>query len=166
MSNIKELIPQLMRYLGSEQLDKALNISRQIINLRPDSPHFYYNHSMLCIDLGLMEEAAEALRLARDRMPDCPVIRRMLSDVLLAIGHFREGLEQREWRFNFPLPDSPMPLAPMPIVVEIAPRLRACYPKPYWNGKDDLNGKTVLVFNEAGHGDIIQNIRYLPFLKS
>jgi hypothetical protein len=35
-----------------------------------------------------------------------------------------------------------------------------------WNGVDDLNEKTVVVYGEQGYGDIIQFMRYIPLLKT
>lgn len=35
-----------------------------------------------------------------------------------------------------------------------------------WDGKQDLNNKTVIVYCEQGYGDIIQFLRYIPYLKN
>jgi hypothetical protein len=37
-------------------------------------------------------------------------------------------------------------------------------PKPLWRG-EDLNGKTILITAEQGHGDMLMMARYLPLLK-
>ena len=39
------------------------------------------------------------------------------------------------------------------------------YPWPVWNG-EDLNGKTIFIRGEQGHGDIIQFVRFIQNLKN
>ena len=122
----------------------------------------FYDQAIPYLLNGQWEESLGLLRKAKEVNPKCPVVRRMLSSVLLTLGYFKEGLEEFECRFEMPLEDSPN-LAGFEVGAKI--RLRY-YKTPYWDGKKDIKNKTILVFNEGGAGDIIQNVRYLSELKS
>lgn len=143
------------------KLEEQIRESRQIIQKSPKI-HDYYNHAMLCAEFGDWDEATEVLTLANKELPECPVIARYLSIGLLKQGKLKEGLGLFERRFEHPIYEGP----PVPFGYTVGPRIRERYEKPYWDGKKSLSGKTVYVFNEGGHGDIIQNIRYLPQLRA
>jgi tetratricopeptide (TPR) repeat protein len=67
--------------------------------------------------------------------------------LLLLLGHFDQGLELFEHRW----------------ILDGAPKSRAIYAWPEWRG-EDIDGKKLLVFDEAGLGDALQYYRYLPLL--
>jgi len=142
-------------------LQKQLDNSRKLIAESPQ-PHDCYNHAMLCAEIGEWDEATAVLDQAHKMMPECPVIARYLSIGLLKQGNFTKGLELFERRFEHPIPEGP----PCPFGYTVGPRLRERYDKPYWDGIKNIKNKTIFVFNEGGHGDLIQNVRYLPKLKA
>lgn len=143
------------------ELEQLYEQSRRNLSKSP-KVHDYYNHAMLCAEFGNWEEATEVLSRANEELPECPVIARYLSIGLLKLGKLRQGLGLFERRFEHPIHEGP----PAPFGYTVGPRIRERYARPYWDGKQSLAGKTVYVFNEGGHGDIIQNVRYLPKLKS
>jgi hypothetical protein len=153
---------EFFNLLKQGKLTEALEVSKKLLASRAEM-HNYYNHAVLAYELNKLEEATWALQEAKKLLPGCPIIRRILSDFLLQLGQYQEGFAEKEWRFTFPLPDSPRP--GIPLWGEILPRIRQRYKNPYWDGLD-ISGSTILVFNEAGFGDMIQNIRYLPYLKA
>lgn len=67
--------------------------------------------------------------------------------LLLLLGHFDQGLELFEHRW----------------ILNGTPKSRATYSWPEWRG-EDIEGKNLLVFDEAGLGDALQYYRYLPLL--
>jgi hypothetical protein len=125
-----------------------------------------------CIKYGLAfykekkyKEACEFFLESNRLNPDCSVTRHFLTETLLVMGRYREGLEQNDRRFQFLSDKNILPEIEInPLVFEIYPKLRQCYKKPLWTGQD-LTGKRILVFNEAGFGDAINFCRYLPELK-
>lgn len=125
-----------------------------------------------CIKYGLafykekkFKEACEFFLESNRINPDCSVTRHFLAETLLATGRYREGLEQNDRRFQFLSDANCLPeIGINPLVFEIYPKLKQCYRKPLWTGQD-LQGKRILVFNEAGFGDAINYIRYIPKLK-
>jgi len=66
----------------------------------------------------------------------------------LALGDFRRGWREYEWRW------------PAGVV---EPEQRA-FAQPLWLGSTDLDGRTLLVRAEQGFGDILQFCRYVPML--
>ncbi len=155
---------ELYELLKEGKLEEALVVSRKHLTQSDNNEVYeYFNHAMMAYELDRIGEAAWAMEEAREILPDCPIIHRVLGDFLLRLGKYKEGFIEKEWRFTMPLPDSPRP--GIPIWGEILPRIRRKYKKPYWDGSD-LTDKTILVFNEAGFGDMIQNIRYLRELKA
>lgn len=160
---IDQLTKSCLKLVATGKIKEALDVSRKILDLQPFDAFRFYNHYILAKDLGLIDEAIDALSKAKELNPACPIIRVLLSAMLLEKGRFKEGLAEKEYRFNWPLKNSPCPTTPL--VLEFLPKLRASYKQPYWSGKE-IEGKTLLVFNEAGHGDLIQNIRYMEKLKN
>src|SRR5208283_5845024 len=147
---VDQLMKKIMNLPPTDDFcNKAFAISRQIIELKPAIPHYYCNHALFCADFGYWEEAIEVLEYALKLLPGCPIIRRILTTNLLQAGRFKEGLEEFEYRFDEPLPESPQSF----FMLTVASKLIKRYPpKPRWNGKDDISDKTVLVFNEGGLG--------------
>ena len=128
-----------------ENYDEALKYSTIGITLENANADMFYNHGIVCRNLGMLQDAADAFRQAVVLNPECSDMRCQLANVLLPLGQYEEGLREDEHRFSA---DS---------------NLRACrsrYKKPDWNGVD-LKGKKILIFNEQGHGDAIQYSRYI-----
>lgn len=137
-------------FCKKDQYDEALKYSSIGIELQDAGADMFYNHGIACKCLGKLPEAAKAFRQARDMNPDDAITHCQLANILLPLGEYEEGLKEEEWRFKG------------------HSGLRACrrrYKMPDWDGKTDLRGKKILVFNEQGHGDAIHYSRYIPKLK-
>ncbi|MBU1376212.1 MAG: tetratricopeptide repeat-containing glycosyltransferase family protein [Alphaproteobacteria bacterium] len=72
-----------------------------------------------------------------------------LSETLLLLGDFDRGW--REYRHRYSLPHT------RPIERPVR--------RPRWNG-EPLNGKTLLVHDEQGYGDVFQFLRLIPLVKA
>jgi tetratricopeptide (TPR) repeat protein len=68
------------------------------------------------------------------------------SFALLAVGDYRHGLVEYEWRWRGSGTE----------------HLRDDFAKPLWLGETSLQGKTILLHAEQGFGDTIQFARYVP----
>lgn len=94
------------------------------------------------------EEGQKLYRQAHEKAPNTPTLQWNDCCAKLSFGHWKEGLEQYAWRTK---------------------ALGANYflklPYPMWNGKDDLNGKTIFVQLEQGIGDRILLSRFVYHLK-
>ncbi|MBK1679832.1 tetratricopeptide repeat protein [Rhodocyclus tenuis] len=137
--NFGAMLAQQKRFAEAEQA------YRRALALRPDSAVAWSNLGVLqacCKD----EAAAEtSYRRAIALDADYALARFNFSYLLLRQGRFDEGwacLEARDW------------YAPLE-------RHLTC---PRWRG-EDLDGKSILIGFEAGHGDMIQFCRYAAVLR-
>jgi tetratricopeptide (TPR) repeat protein len=134
----------------AEKLNEAVEIGKKGVLLPDATADMWYNYGVACKNISSLQESANAFRRARDMNPQCAMTRCQLANVLLALGEFEEGLKEDEWRFK-----AHSGLA----------SCRKRYEKPDWDGKIDIKGKKLVVFNEQGLGDAIQFLRYLKPLK-
>jgi tetratricopeptide (TPR) repeat protein len=133
-----------LRELGRLQL--AVAAHQQAIKLSPESPEAYYNLGLVLRDLGQVTQALAAFERTLGYNPDHADCRWDRALTLLLRGDFLPGFEQYDWRWK--LDRSP-------------PR---GFSEPEWDGAD-LKGKTLLIHQEQGFGDMIQFARYIPMVK-
>jgi len=134
-----------LRELGRLQLSVAAH--QQAIKLTPESPESYYNLGLVLRDLGQVTQALAAFERTLGYNPDHADCRWDRALTLLLRGDFLPGFEEYDWRWK--LDRSP-------------PR---GFTEPEWDGSD-LKGKTLLIHQEQGFGDMIQFARYIPMAKA
>jgi Flp pilus assembly protein TadD len=129
------------------QLADAADCYREAIKLEPSSHLAWNNLGLTLADSGQFQDAlahyTEALRL----VPDYPEAHRNQSLTLLLIGEWKRGWAEYEWRWRCP------DLVPPPI------------PKPLWDGSP-LAGRRILLYAEQGFGDVIQFVRFAPYVRA
>jgi len=133
-----------LRELGRLQLSVASH--QQAIKLAPESAEAYYNLGLALRDLGQVDQALAAFERTlgyNANHADCRWDRAL---TLLLKGDFLRGFDEYDWRWK--LDRSP-------------PR---GFTQPIWDGSE-LKGKTVLIHQEQGFGDMIQFARYIPMIK-
>jgi Flp pilus assembly protein TadD len=112
--------------------------------LRPDDIGVLINIGSNYWETDQNEKALEYFQRAIAVRPDCVDAHWSAARVLLQFGRFQEGLEEFEWRLQYP-----------------KMRLNRGFTQPQWDGSD-LTGKTILLHTEGGHGDAINFIRLVP----
>lgn len=132
---------------NQKRFEEAESAYLSAIELEPDSPAAWSNLGVLQACRKQEREAEESYRTALRLDPDYHRASFNLSYLLLRQGRFDEGwslLESRNRRWFA--------------------RLEEHLPCPRWRG-EDLQGRSLLIGLEAGHGDMIQFCRYAPLLK-
>ncbi len=132
------------------ELEAAAVAFKKSIQLKPDLVVLHNNLGNVMKDLGKLGEAIACFEQALEFDPDFAEAHYNLSLTLLQAGHYERGWEEYEWRFK---KDTWQTIYPHR------------YSKPLWDGRP-FQGKTLLVHNEQGFGDIFQFIRYLPMVKT
>ena len=140
--NLSELYRLLMR------LDEGLAAARKAIGLNAADPLNFFNLAMVLYERLDIDGSIGAARTAIDLRPNLPEARMKLAQVLLAKGEFAEGWEQYEWRYKIP---GAAPLMPPTDVAQ-------------WQGQR-LAGPLLLI-GDQGYGDVVQFMRYLPWVKT
>lgn len=111
---------------------------------------------LLCHNIGLnykrwgkYKEAVEWYRKGIKLEPDNASLHNNLATCLIAQGEWEEGFQEQEWRL---------------LAHPHARNVRSLFNKPDWDGKAGKG--TILLYNEQGRGDLIQNSRYIPLIKN
>jgi tetratricopeptide (TPR) repeat protein len=113
------------------------------------------NLGFLALRQGDARLAATIYSRALDVDPHRASTRFNLSTALLMLGHYKEGFEYYESRFEaFGHPAGPFS------------GLRAkVHARPHWCG-EDLGGGHVMIWQEQGLGDALMMLRFIPLLRS
>ena len=134
----------VLRDLG--RLDVAAASHRRAVELTPDEANAHYNLGLSLRDLGDNDEALACFKTTLELNPDHPDCRWDRSLSLLQKGEFKEGFEEYEWRWK------------------LAGNPPSDFTQPLWDGSE-FKGKTILLYQEQGFGDMIHFARYIPLVK-
>jgi tetratricopeptide (TPR) repeat protein len=162
--------------------EEALACFDRALALKPDDPYFMYKRgtalaqldryeeALACFDgalaiapddvdvlgnrgnvLAVMHRAADAIA-SFDRAlaikPDTAEAHWNRGIALLRVGDFDQGWKEFEWRWK---------------TFEYSAKRRE-FSQPLWLGEAPLAGKTILLYGEAGFGDTLQFVRYVPMV--
>lgn len=129
---------------SSGRFVEAVALYRTALAVAPGEATPWFNLGVTLGDLDRHGEAVPAYRRAARLDPGNADFRYNLSHALLITGQYEDGWPAFEARFQ--------------CGVTIPERGR-----PWWRG-EPLEGRTVLLYGEQGHGDAIQFIRYAPMV--
>jgi tetratricopeptide (TPR) repeat protein len=128
--------------------EEALPWFDKAIALHPSLVATLINKALTLIQLQRLDAAFATFDRARTIEPNNPDIAFNLSQLNLLTGNFEAGWAAREarWRRETRPGDYPQ------------------FAQPMWRGEGDVKGKTILVLEDEGFGDMIQFARYIPML--
>jgi tetratricopeptide (TPR) repeat protein len=142
LSNLAAALQRLGR------LDAALEAIEQAIGLEPAHRDALYNRGNILLEMLRAGPAVQALDAAMALYPHDEDMRWNRAYAHLLLGQFKEGWADYEARWHASVLGVDMP----------RPELG----RPYWSGRESLEGRTVLLFAEQGLGDAIQFLRFVP----
>jgi tetratricopeptide (TPR) repeat protein len=133
------------------RLAEAEDIYQRALAIRSNVPEVHHNRAIVLKALGRLPEAEASWRRALAFRPDAHLAQFSLATLLLSLGRYEEGWPLYESRYQQE--------------GRIHHHSEATLRCPRWRG-EPLAGKTLLVWQEDGLGDMIQFGRYLPVLKA
>jgi ADP-heptose:LPS heptosyltransferase len=130
--------------------DEALQFFKEAEKRGCDEKAMLYHNRGLCYKRkGNLKKAACQYRKSIAEEHVNPNAHNNLATCLIELGEWEEGYSEWEWRL---------------LAHQKSVRIRNLFPVPDWSG-DLSSGSRVLVYNEQGNGDAIQNARFLSILK-
>lgn len=146
--NVQELIAQGNHFRSIPDPVNALACYAQAFLQEPNLGAAYNNYGNVIREMGFPERAYGFLNNAIDIDPNDSVANFNLAVAYLLAGDLKRGWPQYEKRWSFEHLAGTLPN----------------FKQPRWTGQTDLQGKTVLITGEQGHGDTIQFIRFVEQL--
>jgi len=132
-----------------DRLEEAISHFRRALALQPDGPEMHYNLGVALSRSAQWDETIARFQRAIDLKPDYADPHWALAPVLLRLGRHEEG-----WRILTRHGQCPEPAVP-----------QRDFAAPKWDGSP-AEGQTILIHEEQGHGDAIQFLRYVPFIRA
>ncbi|CAM2151641.1 Tetratricopeptide repeat protein [Pararobbsia alpina] len=134
-----------------DRLDEAADVFAEALKVRPGFAQAAYNLGNVLKALGRFGEAEAAYRRAIDIRGGYPEARFALATLLLSLERFEEAWPLYESRYEHP-----------EFVHHATRSLLRC---AHWQG-ESLEGKSLLVWQEDGLGDMLHFGRYFALLKA
>jgi tetratricopeptide (TPR) repeat protein len=142
-ANRGDALLRLCRY------SESLSSYRRALELDPDNIGAWCNHGVVLQELGRLDAAEQSFDHAWKLAPGAPEVRLNLARLYLLQEDFRRGLPLFEARKDLPEPWDARRFA-----------------QPLWTGVEEINGKTLFVYIQAGLGDAIQFYRYAALIQA
>ncbi len=134
-----------------DRLDEALAVYDAILTAHPETTWVLPNRANVLRRMNRHAEALRDLERAMALFPDRADIRVVAGYTHLALGDFGKGLELSEWRWREGSGFGWL--------------MARAFTQPLWTGDQPLEGRTILLYGEQGHGDTLQFCRYATLVK-
>ncbi len=134
--------------LDLDRPEDALAGYDRALEFLPFNASLEYNRANVLHKLSRMEEAIRGYDRALELKPDLAEAKMERSHCRLAMGDFERGFAEYESRWE----------------ITRLKYAKSSLPRPLWLGKENLEGKTIVLWAEQGYGDTIQFLRYVPLV--
>ncbi len=134
--------------LALKEFETARDYFKRAIDLNADYRVAYSNLLVAYKELGQYDKALELEPIFDQKWPDYAEAHWNLSLVHLLKGDLPRGFAKAEARWH----------------CHSLSLSRRDYAQPVWLGKEPLDGKSILLFNDQGLGDAMQFCRFVPLL--
>lgn len=144
-----------MAYKNKHDWKRARNAYYEALKINPDGYEAHFNLAYLALNENHPEESVELYKKALKIKPDDWEARYYLALMQMQTKDYKEGLKNFESR-----------LCRRSAILsqeKVYPNLMK--EKSIWQG-EDLTGKTLFTYYEAGYGDMLMLYRYMPILTS
>ncbi|MBP0034337.1 MAG: tetratricopeptide repeat protein [Roseofilum sp. Belize BBD 4] len=132
--------------INVKRRQEAIAYYKRATEVNPNYTEAYYTLGHALIQQGHIAEAILAYQKGLKLDSEEPKAHTGLAFALLSLGFLEQGFSEYEWRWK---------------TEEFT---TGNLTQPSWNG-EPLVGKTLMLYSEQGLGDMIQMIRYLPWVK-
>lgn len=131
--------------------DEALAATKRSVALDDESGEASDRRVNLAAEVEDAGEGDQAIRIFEGFLAERQTLHGYTgyATALLTAGRWQEGWQYYQFRF----------------MIEPQLSLHPPFTRPWWNGQD-LRGKTILLHVEQGLGDVLQFVRYAPFVKA
>jgi tetratricopeptide (TPR) repeat protein len=129
------------------RFENAVGAHRRAVAADPAYAKGYANLAVALRVVGALDESLAMSQRAVALDPDGPLVRFNHAHVLLMNGHLASGFEELRWGKKCKPWSGGYPV----------------FTEPEWQG-DAFAGRTLLLYAEAGLGDTLQFVRYLPLV--
>lgn len=143
-----------LAYRNLNQNDKAIDFYNRALNINPASHEAWFNLAHLYSIEGQNKNAISAYKICRKLKPDDRETNYFLSIALMKAKKYQKGFKLFENRLCRQTATE--------VIKKTYPNLGS--DKRLWKG-ENIKNKTILVYYEAGFGDVIMFSRYLRLLK-
>jgi tetratricopeptide (TPR) repeat protein len=147
--NIEQLIDQGNQHRADGAYEQALQCYATAFVADRNSASAFNNYGNVLREMGYPRRAVPFIESAIDLAPANITAQFNLAVCLLLMGDYGRGWPQYETRWHYEHLAGTMPR----------------WSQPRWQG-EDLQGKTILVVGEQGHGDNIQFVRFADQLRA
>jgi tetratricopeptide (TPR) repeat protein len=148
-NNTDALLNLGMVYHELDACDQARLTFLKILEQAPDHMRALNNLGKVYHDMGRLKHSLSCYDRCVNLYPNYAEARFNRAALLLALGEYKLGWQEYEWRFKLSAAGNVYPH-----------QLRT----PRWQG-EDYHGRRLLVHCEQGMGDVLQFVRYIPLVK-